>query len=312
MNRATTLISFALLLTCSGCSMLAGMLAGNNGRAGGRSSASTGSLDARVAAFETRRPDAGELGRGQIKDFQAALSEASDMDHTAQTTMDGAAADAVINRVQAARTRYVLAAASVARDANVSYWILLQEIARRFKYSDAPQAALNAARHHAQKRAELVQQRFAEYGSYKADGTGGNCIFSTSELASTGTRDPNLTHFVSGDTTVRVRCFATGALAGFARPNGRFELQLRATDELAWTVAVGTPSEFADGVAHVDAAIRVPQGPVAADDYAALSGRLYYWYVDGFEYDDRGARRPIWRKELLASSTLLWERVPAR
>lgn len=296
-----------LLVAGPGCG---GMLAQMTG---GADPATVERLEAEVARYEKLRPDTGALAKGDVSAYRKAMKQGSDLMRLIAADLDGSDEERLIERVRAARERYIVAAADAAgpNDPNVGFWVTLTVTDGRFSYDDVNPGIMKRARRHARARGSFRQKEFERHGSYRADGRGGNCVFSARPFGRPGTKNKGVAYWFEGKSVdLHVRCFSEDDLRRLAGDGGKLEVRLYVNATNIWTVPVGAVRDMERGLRHADARFRIPQPPFGDDDdFLVIKGELVHWWITGYEY--RGNKKvPTWGSRTVATSTFLWERNP--
>jgi len=290
-------------------------------------------LSRQIDAYERLAPDAESLGRGDVQPTTDAVRQMGQWaDHIEQQDLPPVERQRLVDRLAAARHRYLLAAARLADTPDLGY-----ALARTALTADDPDA-LALVRELSDKRAKRRQELFATAHTYELDlgddpvwkttSSGmavvdgqvvaqhstaelverpGNCVFATRAFPAEGKPNPGLTFRLVGRHAFYLRCYVRRDPAGLPRADG------------TWVVGVSAGTFDVKGLtpAHSSQRYRDFLITPAADgasrgEFAHLQVDLSYDYSDGFEvvWDEQGVRRlqKRMRTVQLAGSPVFWER----
>lgn len=276
----------AILVLLSGCSWLVQAKANKLGR--------------QVAAYERLAPDAESLGRGDPAITLRHVGEMAQWSfHIDQQDLPRVEKQRLVDRLTAAKRRYLLAAAGIANTPDLGYALARQALEKNDEEALAIVRTLNDA------RAERRQKLFASAHTYAiedgSDGMG-NCVFAMQPFGDGA--NPALTFRLRGRTAFYVRCYLERDASTLPRSDG------------TWVIGASAGG-FAVKILPVrDARSRdflVTPTLDPGDRYAALQIDLSYEYSDGLVLVwDKDRRTNLLEKRMrtikLATSPVFWER----
>jgi hypothetical protein len=260
----------------------------------------TTKLSRQVAAYEKLSPDAEALGRGDPATTTHTLREIADWSfHIGQQDVSPVDRQHLIDRLEAARRRYLLAAAKLANTPDLGYALAQMALAPGDTEALAIVRALGDA------RAERRQTLFASSKTYAIeDGTDavGNCVFATRPFGDDTTPNPALTFRLIGRTAFYARCYLE------RDPSG-----LPASDA-SWVIGVGDGGAAVKILPVRSSRFRdflVTPTRDLGKHYAHLQVDLNYDYSDGlvlvWERNTQVLKKRM-RTIKLAGSPVFWER----
>jgi hypothetical protein len=285
-----------------------------------------------VAAYEKLAPDAEALGRGDTHTTEDALEEMSDWaGYIGEQDLPPVDRQKLVDRLDDARRRYLLAAAKLANTPDLGYALARMTLAK------GDVEALAVVRELADARAARRQELFATSHTYFIDlgndpvwkttaasasyvdgqlvsshthmqavDRTGNCVFATKAFGKEGTKNSALTFRLVGDAPVYVRCYL------------RKDPQALPYADREWVISTSAGGFSVKGLTPASSSAKyrdfllTPHGMPEDDGFAHLEIALSYEYSDGTEvyWDDQGVSRL--RKRMLsidlASSPVFWER----
>jgi hypothetical protein len=179
-------------------------------------------LSRQVVAYEKLQPDAEALGRGDPATTQHALREMADWSfHIGQQDLPPVERQHLIDRLDAARRRYLLAAAKLTDTPDLGYALA------RMALAPGDTEALALVRSLGDARAERRQTLFASAKTYAIeDGTDaiGNCVFATRAFGDDTTPNLALTFRLRGRTAFYARCYLERDPAGLPKADASWVL----------------------------------------------------------------------------------------
>ncbi len=266
----------------------------------------------RLALFEALQPNGAELVAGEDRAYVAALKEEREIIADIEDAFDKDGRRPLLDRVQAKKAAYVLAAARLASaggNVNMAFWTLIPLIDDSYTYAELSDEQLGMVRQTAKARAAVRQAEFVQHHTYADKKVGGNCTFSVAEMQADGSKSDIAYYFEGADLRIHVRCFAEDDLRNFSGAEGRLYVRLDVNSELGWGKPLGEPSSFAPGVRTLDATFTIPQGKLTQVDFAFVSASAGFEWVSSYDTSD-GEQVPNWETTRVANSSFFWERSP--